>query len=69
TPKPLKKLMATVRITILKNGPLKVEGEIILESPDGTQEKKEKVTYLCRCGYSEKKPYCDGTHSKKNFVG
>ena len=24
-------------------------------------------TALCRCGQSENKPYCDGTHRKVNF--
>jgi CDGSH-type Zn-finger protein len=26
------------------------------------------VADLCRCGYSETKPTCDGSHRKHNFV-
>ena len=43
-------------------GPLWVRGGILIESSDGTiYEARNRVT-LCRCGKSENKPYCDGSH-------
>jgi 3-phenylpropionate/trans-cinnamate dioxygenase ferredoxin subunit len=60
--------MADVKVTMLENGPLKVEGEIDLVRADGTPvEAKKKTVFLCRCGASTKKPFCDGTHSKIGF--
>jgi CDGSH-type Zn-finger protein len=26
-------------------------------------------TFLCRCGGSQNKPYCDGTHKRNGFIG
>jgi CDGSH-type Zn-finger protein len=43
-------------------GPIWVRGGIIIEAVDGTPyETRNRVT-LCRCGKSENKPYCDGSH-------
>jgi CDGSH-type Zn-finger protein len=58
--------MANVKITALKNGPYKVEGEIELYYGDG-QVPAQSPAFLCRCGASSKKPFCDGTHSKIGF--
>lgn len=55
-----------LKITVLKNGPLKVEGELRLVLPDGV-EKMQSSAYLCRCGGSSNKPFCDGTHKKNGF--
>ncbi len=57
------------KITALANGPLMVEGTISVTKPDGTNEIKENKSFLCRCGHSANKPYCDGAHKEKNFVG
>lgn len=49
-------------IGIPHNGPLCVKGGVPVESVDGsTYEVRNRVT-LCRCGKSQNKPYCDGSH-------
>lgn len=54
-------------IELLENGPMKVSGEIELHDTDGNVVPTKRVSYLCRCGASTKKPFCDGTHSKIGF--
>jgi CDGSH-type Zn-finger protein len=49
------------------SGPLWVKGGIPVISADGTQyEVRNRVT-LCRCGRSENKPLCDGSHIREGF--
>ena len=55
------------KITVIPNGPLMVEGTITV-TKDGKEEAKEKA-FLCRCGHSKNKPYCDGSHKLNGFVG
>ena len=58
-----------VKITPLDNGPLMVEGEIELVSPSGQPiATKGSKSFLCRCGGSTRKPFCDGTHSRIGFA-
>jgi 3-phenylpropionate/trans-cinnamate dioxygenase ferredoxin subunit len=59
--------MAEVRIELLPEGPLLVEGEIELIGLDGNVVPTKKKVFLCRCGASTHKPFCDGTHSKVGF--
>ena len=63
--------MADVTITVNENGPLKVEGEADLLDHEGNpiETREGKPFYLCRCGGSTRKPFCDGTHSKIGFIG
>lgn len=53
----------------LQNGPLLVYGNISIKDSEGNLTKKFKTTALCRCGASENKPYCDGSHVKVGFEG
>jgi len=49
------------------SGPLWVRGGIQIESADGFKyEIRNRVT-LCRCGKSQNKPFCDGTHAAVKF--
>jgi len=56
-----------VKVTVLANGPLLVEGNITIVKKDGSSEIKEQKSFLCRCGHSQNKPYCDGSHKNTNF--
>jgi 3-phenylpropionate/trans-cinnamate dioxygenase ferredoxin subunit len=66
-PLPRKVKMADIKITALKNGPYKVEGPIELFYGDSRVDTSQPTVFLCRCGASSKKPFCDGTHSKIGF--
>jgi len=57
-----------LKIKVLPNGPMLVEGSIEMILPDGTTVVKDKA-HLCRCGASANKPYCDGGHAKIGFKG
>jgi 3-phenylpropionate/trans-cinnamate dioxygenase ferredoxin subunit len=63
--------MSDVRIEITDNGPYKVSGPIELFTPDGSPVSVEEGhnVFLCRCGGSSSKPFCDGTHSRVGFQG
>ncbi len=47
-----------------ENGPLKISGNFILKDSDGNQLETGDVIYICRCGSSEKMPFCDGAHKQ-----
>ncbi len=63
--------MSDVKITIFDDGPLEVVGPISLVTERGEAIEVEagEPAYLCRCGGSTSKPFCDGTHSKIGFQG
>ena len=49
------------------NGPLCVRGNLEILSGTGRAVARTTSTYLCRCGGSANKPFCDGTHKKIGF--
>ncbi|MBT8324845.1 MAG: hypothetical protein HKP45_00625 [Winogradskyella sp.] len=57
------------KVEVLENGPLLVYGTLKVTHKDGKEETKNKTTAFCRCGLSNNKPYCDGTHVSENFAG
>ncbi|MBI1172245.1 iron-binding protein [bacterium] len=50
------------------NGPLKVVGNLEVVSGTGRTVNRVTQTFLCRCGQSKNKPYCDGSHKAAGFV-
>lgn len=63
--------MSDVKITVSLNGSLKVEGEVSLLDHEGKEIPKAegKPFWLCRCGASQNKPFCDGSHKRIGFEG
>ena len=57
------------KLTPLKHGPLKLEGEFELCDSAGKAFTTEagKTVFLCRCGLSANKPFCDGKHKAAPF--
>ncbi len=56
-------------ISVTENGPYLVTGSLEVRTADG-QALETPTTYaLCRCGGSNNKPFCDGTHAKNGFLG
>ena len=59
----------SVKITVRPNGPLRVEGPIVLCDAEGREwdlAGKPAIS-LCRCGQSANRPFCDGTHRQIGF--
>lgn len=49
------------------SGPIWIRGSIQVESADGYEYEIRKKQTLCRCGQSNNKPFCNGTHSTCQF--
>jgi CDGSH-type Zn-finger protein len=57
-----------VVIKATEDGPLRVKGPATLVDADGTRyEVTRKTFFLCRCGASSTKPFCDGSHARIGF--
>lgn len=52
------------RVEVIDFGPLKISGNFIIKDLKRDTEESPGEIWLCRCGKSEKKPYCDGSHKK-----
>jgi CDGSH-type Zn-finger protein len=61
--------MAATTITVRSDGSIRVEGDFQILDQDGKAFGLAGRTKLglCRCGHSETKPFCDGSHKKVGF--
>lgn len=61
--------MSDVTIQAFKNGPFIVKGAVKVLDHEGNEFNPEgKAIALCRCGQSDNRPFCDGTHNKCGFA-
>jgi len=58
-----------MKVNVMQNGPLLIDGEIEVTTANGSVEQKSETTAFCRCGSSQNQPYCDGKHRKVKFEG
>lgn len=61
--------MNTTKITATENGPYKAEHITNFKNSSGFDINVDDEMWLCRCGGSSNKPFCDGTHMKNDFSG
>ena len=54
-------------ITATRDGPLHLVGNLEIVSGTGKTIKRVTDVWLCRCGHSKNKPYCDGSHKTVGF--
>lgn len=57
------------KITVAHNGPIRIEGDLSIFDPEGRAFGLGGRTLisLCRCGQSQNKPFCDGSHGRTGF--
>ena len=56
-----------LNVSPIPNGPLRVVGNLEVVSGTGRTCNKTQESYVCRCGGSKNKPYCDGSHVAIGF--
>ena len=62
--------MSDTKIRIRDNGPFVVEGPFTLTDADGNTfaiDSSKPAVALCRCGHSQNRPFCDGSHKSCGF--
>lgn len=52
-------------VEVVESGPLIISGNFILKDLKRDSETTPGEVWLCRCGKSADKPFCDGSHKKK----
>jgi CDGSH-type Zn-finger protein len=56
-----------VQISPIGDGPLMLTGGVSVTRADGVEMETRNRLSLCRCGASQNKPYCDGSHRDIGF--
>ncbi len=64
-----KKEVVATKAKIFANGPLMLPKEVCLTGANGEELKPGQDKFICRCGKSSNKPFCDGSHLAEGFQG
>jgi len=59
-----KESVPNAEVEIIEHGPLRISGNFILKDLQRDKESSPGEVFLCRCGRSSDKPFCDGSHNK-----
>jgi len=59
-----KEIVSQARVEIIEFGPIKITGNFVLKDMKRDKEESVKEVFLCRCGNSANKPFCDDSHKK-----
>jgi CDGSH-type Zn-finger protein len=61
-------LTGALIITVKNNAMYSIRGPVTIFSRDGLSKTTRTKAALCRCGFSENKPFCDAKHKKCGFI-
>ena len=56
-----------LKVTQVPHGPLLLNGNFTIRASSGRLAWSGTRAALCRCGHSDNKPFCDGSHKKAGF--
>ena len=61
--------MSQTKIIVKSNGSIRVEGDFVITDAEGKAFGLggRTAVSLCRCGHSQNKPFCDGSHKLVGF--
>jgi CDGSH iron-sulfur domain-containing protein 3 len=59
-----KKNKSQATIEVIDGGPLRISGNFIIRDIQKGTEEIHKEVWLCRCGKSSHKPFCDDSHKR-----
>jgi CDGSH-type Zn-finger protein len=58
---------SALRVIPERDGPIELSGPFALASADRKTVLAGTSTWLCRCGHSKSKPFCDNSHKQVGF--
>ena len=58
-----------VEVILNNDGSIKISGDFVIKDSSGKEFGLggRNVISLCRCGHSNNKPFCDGSHARVGF--